>query len=121
VMAKTHGDRSIINLALNVTASEKRLAWQERKAAPFVVTPLYSGSAVVGLYEHPACQAPRRPSSSFLSFFLVPFSSSTAPQAFPRPDRRMLPPARAGCVKAGRFSAATVRPRPLHDRARRQA
>ena len=53
--------------------------------------------------------SPRRP-SFFFSFFLpFPFSSSTAPQAFPRPDRRMLPPARAGCVKAGRFSAATVR------------
>ena len=44
--------------------------------------------------------SPRRP-SFFFSFFLTPFSSSTAPQAFPRPDRRMLPPARAGCVKAG--------------------
>jgi hypothetical protein len=31
------------------------------------------------------------------------FSGSTAPQAFPRPDRRMLTPARAGRVKAGRF------------------
>jgi hypothetical protein len=31
------------------------------------------------------------------------FSGSTAPQAFPRPDRRMLTPARAGHVKAGRF------------------
>lgn len=50
------------------------------------------------------------PPPLFLLFFLPPpFSSSTAPQAFPRPDRRMLPPARAGCVKAGRFSAATVR------------
>jgi len=41
----------IINIALNVTASEKRLAWQERKAAPFVVTPLHSGSAVVGFRD----------------------------------------------------------------------
>jgi len=49
--------------------------------------------------------------SLFLSFFLEAplFSCSTAPQAFPRPDRKMLPPARAGCVKAGRFSAATDR------------
>ena len=47
------------------------------------------------------------PPPLFLLFFLSssPFSSSTAPQAFPRPDRRMLPPARGGCVKAGRFSA----------------
>jgi hypothetical protein len=38
------------------------------------------------------------------------FSSSTAPQAFPRPDRRMLKPARTGRVKAGGRSAAhTVR------------
>ena len=37
------------------------------------------------------------------------FSSSTAPQAFPRPDRRMPMPARAGRVKAGRLLAATVR------------
>ncbi len=33
----------LINVALNVTSSE-RLAWQERKAEPFVFTPLYSGS-----------------------------------------------------------------------------
>jgi hypothetical protein len=38
----------IVNIALNVTATEKRLAWQERKAAPFIVTPLHSGSAAVG-------------------------------------------------------------------------
>ena len=37
------------------------------------------------------------------------FPCSTAPQAFPRPDRSMIPPARAGCVKAGRSSAATRR------------
>src|SRR5207237_9624634 len=32
----------VINVALNVTATEN-LAWQERKAEPFVFTPLYSG------------------------------------------------------------------------------
>ena len=37
------------------------------------------------------------------SFLRSHFSGSTAPQAFPRPDRRMLTPARAGRVKAGRF------------------
>jgi len=39
------------------------------------------------------------------TFFLLPgrFSGSTAPQAFSRPDRKMLTPARAGAVKAGRF------------------
>jgi hypothetical protein len=51
------------------------------------------------------------PAAPLFLFFLSSeaFSSSTAPQAFPRPDRSMLAPARAGCVKAGRFSAATVR------------
>ena len=36
--------------------------------------------------------------------FLPPdhFSSSTGPQAFSRPDRRMTTPVRAGCVKTGR-------------------
>jgi hypothetical protein len=38
----------VINIALNITASEKHLAWQERKAAPFVVTPLHCGGAVTG-------------------------------------------------------------------------
>lgn len=41
----------VINIALNVTASEKRLAWQERKAASFVVTPLHSGSGAVGFRD----------------------------------------------------------------------
>jgi hypothetical protein len=49
-------------------------------------------------------QAQSRPSGTF---FLLPghFSCSTA-QAFPRPDRKILTPARAGAVMAGR-SAAT--------------
>ena len=34
----------VINIALNVVSS-KRLAWQERKAEPFTVSPLHSGSA----------------------------------------------------------------------------
>ena len=50
------GDRSIlypiVNVALNVTASEK-LAWQERKAEPFVFTPFYSGSAMLKPPEWP--------------------------------------------------------------------
>lgn len=37
----------------------------------------------------------------------IHFPGSTAPQAFPHPDRRMPTPARAGCVKAGRTFAAT--------------
>ena len=34
----------VVNIALNIV-STKRLAWQERKAEPFTVTPLHSGSA----------------------------------------------------------------------------
>ena len=37
----------VINIALNV-ASTGRLAWQERKAEPFTVTPLHSGSSALG-------------------------------------------------------------------------
>jgi hypothetical protein len=37
----------VVNIALNVV-STKRLAWQERKAEAFTVSPLHSGSAYVG-------------------------------------------------------------------------
>ncbi len=37
----------VVNLTLNLVAS-RRLAWQQRKAASFTVTPLHSGSADVG-------------------------------------------------------------------------
>ncbi len=37
----------VINIALNIVSSEQRLAWQERKAASFTVSPLHSGSSVV--------------------------------------------------------------------------
>ena len=37
----------VVNLTLNVTEDQKRLAWQERKAAPFTVTPLACGSAML--------------------------------------------------------------------------
>jgi hypothetical protein len=36
----------VVNVALNVTATEN-LAWQERKAEPFIFTPLYCGSAML--------------------------------------------------------------------------
>lgn len=36
----------VINVALNVTATEN-LAWQERKAEPFIFSPLYSGSILL--------------------------------------------------------------------------
>ena len=48
------------------------------------------------------------------------FSGLTAPQAFPRLDRRMQTPTRAGHVKAGR-SSRPPKAWPLHDRARRHA
>jgi hypothetical protein len=38
----------VINIALNIVSSEGRLSWQERKAAPFTVSPLHSGSSMVG-------------------------------------------------------------------------
>jgi hypothetical protein len=38
----------IVNIALNVSSSTQHLEWQERKAAPFTVSPLHSGSAVTG-------------------------------------------------------------------------
>jgi hypothetical protein len=38
----------VINIALNVVSSERRLSWQERKAAPFTVSPLHAGSGMVG-------------------------------------------------------------------------
>lgn len=40
----------VINLALNVSATA-RLAWQERKAEPFVVTPFASGSGMLAADE----------------------------------------------------------------------
>ena len=40
----------VVNLALNLVATE-RLAWQERKAHSFTVTPLACGSAVLGGWE----------------------------------------------------------------------
>ena len=46
----------VINVALNVTASEK-LAWQERKAEPFVFTPRHSGSGMLKPPEWPPAGA----------------------------------------------------------------
>jgi len=40
----------IINIALNVVSSA-RLSWQERKAEPFVVTPLHAGSSYLGFRD----------------------------------------------------------------------
>jgi hypothetical protein len=42
----------VVNLALNLVApSGNRLEWQQRKAASFTVSPLFSGSAVLGYQE----------------------------------------------------------------------
>lgn len=51
----------VINAALNVTATEN-LAWQERKAEPFVFTPLYSGS---GMLSRPG-KAPGRRTGAYV-------------------------------------------------------
>lgn len=48
----------VINVALNVTATEN-LAWQERKAAAFVFTPLYSGSILLDVDRRLPHQARR--------------------------------------------------------------
>lgn len=40
----------VLNLTLNIVGG-KRLAWQERKAAPFVVTPMHAGSYYLGFRE----------------------------------------------------------------------
>src|SRR5262249_61903687 len=37
----------VINVTLNLVGGEN-LAWQERKASSFVITPIYCGSAVLG-------------------------------------------------------------------------
>ena len=37
----------VINVTLNLVGGEN-LAWQERKASSFIITPFYSGSAVLG-------------------------------------------------------------------------
>ena len=47
----------VINVALNVTNTEK-LAWQERKAEPFIFSPLYSGSASLRPEDHAGTDRP---------------------------------------------------------------
>jgi len=51
----------IVNVALNVTAS-KNLAWQERKAQPFILSPLYCGSATL-IPEEDLAASPNTPSN----------------------------------------------------------
>jgi hypothetical protein len=64
----------------------------------FSVAPVSTGAH---LYEPPHVKPP----PPLFLFFLPswPFSCSTAPQAFSRPDRIFAGPARADAVKAGRF------------------
>ena len=40
----------VLNLTLNIVGG-KRLAWQERKAAPFIMTPMHAGSYYLGFRE----------------------------------------------------------------------
>jgi hypothetical protein len=40
----------VLNLTLNIVGG-RRLAWQERKAAPFIVTPMHAGSYYLGFRE----------------------------------------------------------------------
>jgi hypothetical protein len=44
---QSKGPFHVVNIALNVV-SPQNLAWQERKAAPFTVSPLHSGSSYIG-------------------------------------------------------------------------
>jgi Patatin-like phospholipase len=51
----------VINVTLNLVGGEN-LAWQERKASSFVITPIYCGSAVLGndVTGYPAANNPRK-------------------------------------------------------------
>lgn len=55
-LAPAEGERAVlypvINVALNVTATEN-LAWQERKAEPFIFTPAYCGSGMLSREGQP--------------------------------------------------------------------
>lgn len=52
----------VINVALNVTASDN-LAWQERKAEPFILSPLFCGSAMLSPEQPPASPDTTTPDS----------------------------------------------------------
>ncbi len=54
----THSLFHVLNIALNVVES-KRLAWQERKAEPFTVSPLHCGSAYKGFRPSKEYGGPR--------------------------------------------------------------
>jgi hypothetical protein len=50
----------VINVTLNLVGGEN-LAWQERKANSFIITPFYCGSAVLGkVVDDPAANNPRK-------------------------------------------------------------
>ena|SRR5581483_595681 len=87
------------------------------KARDAVVSCLRSGSALPPSAHdcdpsHP-CMGLWKSSAHFHSTLhflsLGHFSCSTAPQAFPRPDRGMLTPSRAVAVKVGRLSVGPTR------------
>ena len=77
----------VINVALNVTAT-KNLAWQERKAAPFIVSPLYCGSGMLVKEGDDQEQWPR--SGAYVSANL--YGGSEFEQAKRRWRRRMAEP-----------------------------
>jgi predicted acylesterase/phospholipase RssA len=55
----------VINVTLNLVGGEN-LAWQERKASAFIITPLYCGSAVLGNDAPAVTNNPRRASGAYI-------------------------------------------------------
>jgi hypothetical protein len=57
----------VLNITLNVVSSQ-RLAWQERKAAPFTMSPLHCGTGIKAYHEDPESgRAPERPVGAYRS------------------------------------------------------
>ena len=55
----------MINVTLNLVGGEN-LAWQERKAGSFIITPLYCGSAILGQEVAAAVNRPRTWTGAYL-------------------------------------------------------
>src|SRR5262249_14959999 len=55
----------IINVTLNLVGG-KNLAWQERKASSFIITPLYCGSSVLGSEVAPTMNSPRKWTGAYI-------------------------------------------------------
>lgn len=58
----------VINVTLNLVGGEN-LAWQERKASSFVITPLYCGSAILGdkITEDASANSPQKWTGAYVS------------------------------------------------------